>query len=37
MKKYVVTLTDEERDELLAITSKGIHSSQKVVNALILL
>ena len=36
-KKYVVTLTDEERDGLLAITSKGIHSSQKVVNALILL
>lgn len=37
MKKYVVTLTREERDELLAITSKGKHSSQKVINALILL
>lgn len=37
MKKYVVTLTREERDELSAITSKGIHTSQKVINALILL
>jgi len=37
MKKYIVTLTREERDELLAITSKGKHSSQKVLNALILL
>ena len=37
MKKYVVTLSREERDELSAITSKGTHPSQKVVNALILL
>lgn len=37
MKKHIVTLTREERDELLAITSKGKHSSQKVINALILL
>lgn len=37
MKKYVVTLTCEERAELSAIASKGTHSSQKVINALILL
>jgi len=37
MKKYVVTLSREERGELSAITSKGTHPSQKVVNALILL
>ena len=37
MKKYTVALTRDERDALLAITSKGKHSSQKVLNALILL
>ncbi|MDO9538748.1 MAG: helix-turn-helix domain-containing protein, partial [Methanocalculus sp.] len=37
MRKYVVTLTREERDTLLALTSKGKHSSQTVLNALILL
>ncbi len=37
MKKYTVTLTKEERDFLKAITSKGKHKSQKVINALILL
>ena len=37
MKKYVVTLTKDERDELAALTSKGRHKSQKVLNALILL
>lgn len=37
MIKYHVTLTKEERDELLAITGKGSHRSQKVLNALILL
>ena len=37
MKKYVVTLTKDERDELTALTSKGKHKSQKVLNALILL
>ena len=37
MKKYVVTLTCDERDALSAIISKGRHSSQKVINALILL
>lgn len=37
MKKYIVTLTKEERDELTALTSKGKHKSQKILNALILL
>ena len=32
-----MTLTREERDTLLALTSKGKHSSQTVLNALILL
>ena len=37
MKKYVVTLSKDERDELTALTSKGKHKSQKILNALILL
>jgi len=37
MKKYVVTLTEEERNSLTELTSKGRHRSQKVLNALILL
>ena len=37
MKHYVVTLDRDERDELTAITRKGSHQSQKVINALILL
>ena len=37
MKKYKVTLTEDERSELKAITSKGSHRSQEVLNALILL
>lgn len=37
MRKYIVTLTEEERSELKQITSKGSHRSQKVMNALILL
>lgn len=37
MKKYKVTLSKEEREELMSITSKGNHGSQKVLNALILL
>ena len=37
MTKYKVTLENEEREELMAITRKGSHNSQKVVNALILL
>ena len=37
MKLYKVTLRAEERGELEAITHKGSHQSQKVINALILL
>lgn len=37
MNKYKVTLEREERAELEAITQKGNHRSQKVINALILL
>ena len=37
MKKYKITLTKEEREELLAITQQGKHRSQKMLNALILL
>jgi len=37
MKKYIVTLTEEEREKLRDISSKGKHRSQKILNALILL
>jgi len=37
MIKYKVILTDEERQKLQEISSKGSHSSQKVLNSLILL
>ncbi len=37
MKKYIVTLTEQERKSLTAITSKGKHRSQKVINSLVLL
>ncbi len=37
MKKYIVTLTKAERETLIALTSKGKHKSQKILNALILL
>ena len=37
MKKYIVTLTNDERRELIVLTSKGKHRSQKILNALILL
>ena len=37
MKLYKVTLLAGEREELEAITHKGSHPSQKVINALILL
>ena len=37
MKKYIVTLTREERGMLEALASKGNHSAQQVLNALILL
>ena len=37
MKKYTVTLTQDERNDLKKIVSKGKHKSQKIINALILL
>ena len=37
MKRYVVTLEMQEREALEAITRKGSHQSQKVINALVLL
>lgn len=37
MKKYKVTLTSEEREELRRITTKGSGKSQTILNALILL
>ena len=36
MEKYRVTLEKEERENLEAITRKGSHLSQRVINALIL-
>jgi hypothetical protein len=37
MKKYIVTLSKEERETLNELTSKGKNKSQKILNALILL
>jgi len=37
MIRYKVTLTEEERENLKSIKSKGKHRSQKIMNALILL
>ena len=37
MKKYIVTLTEDERSVLGVLASKGKHKSQKILNALILL
>ncbi len=37
MNIYTVTLTEDERESLYELTSKGKHDSQKVLNALILL
>ena len=37
MKKYKVTLTQEERKELDALSSKGKHAAQTMLNSLILL
>lgn len=37
MKKYVVTLAEEERHSLSALSAKGSHKSQKIINSLILL
>ena len=37
MKKYIVTLTEDERKALGDLTVKGKQKSQKILNALILL
>ena len=37
MKKYKIALTQEEREELEAISGKGKRAAQTVLNALILL
>ena len=37
MKKYIVTLTEDERKTLGDLASKGTQKSQKILNALILL
>jgi len=37
MKKYIVTLTKDEREALGILTSKGKHKSQQILSALILL
>ena len=37
MKKYIVSLTEDERKTLSDLSSKGTQKSQKVLNALILL
>jgi transposase len=37
MKKYIVTLSEDERKELSELTTKGKQKSQKILNALILL
>jgi len=37
MKKYIITLSEDERKSLSDLTSKGKQKSQKILNALILL
>jgi len=37
MKKYIVTLSKDERESLGNLVSRGKHRSQKILNALILL
>jgi len=37
MKKYIVALSEEERNTLVELTSKGSQKSQKILDALILL
>lgn len=37
MKKYNVTLTKDEQEQLLSIAKKGKHTSKKVIRSLILL
>lgn len=37
MARYKVTLSEKEREELLSITKGGVHTSRKVIHALVLL
>jgi len=37
MNTYKVTLTQEERDELIEVTRTGTHTAKKIIHALILL
>jgi transposase len=37
MRKYIVTLTEDEREILGGLTCRGKHKSQKIINSLILL
>jgi hypothetical protein len=37
MRKYIVSLSEEERAALVQLTSKGKHKSQQILDALILL
>ena len=37
MRKYIVTLTEDEREILGWLTCRGKHKSQKIINSLILL
>jgi hypothetical protein len=37
MNRYTVTLTEDEREALCELASKGKHNSQQILNALILL
>ena len=37
MKKYIATLTEDERNALSELTSKGKQRSQRILNALILI
>ena len=37
MVKYKVTLTQQERDDLLTITKGGTHTTKKIIHALVLL
>jgi len=37
MVRYNVTLTEKEREQLLSVTKGGVHTSKKIIHALILL
>jgi len=37
MKQYIINLTEEEREELICLTTTGRHSAQKMLHARILL